>query len=185
MCHKAGYFQTLTHGIWGPEKSHDHMWPPAPFSISQSALEAFGKEGRIDTDLKGMQRCVGFTFGFLFNPNEGRYTLGCPPAQDSSHHQDYSVFSRGSQPKPSFATVTGRGDNPRYTFGNSAFLTFFWWVYKVTPKFQKAFFFMTWPKRSGRYMKGLFSSNHLRKLGFSKTSPGKTDLVRIDSNHFL
>ena len=43
----------------------------APFSISQSALEAFGKEGRIDTDLKGMQRCVGFTFGFLFNPNEG------------------------------------------------------------------------------------------------------------------
>ncbi len=41
-----------------------------------------------------------------------RYDLGCPPAQDSSHHQDYYIFSRGSQPKPSFAT--GRGDNPRY-----------------------------------------------------------------------
>ena len=25
-------------------------------------------------------------------------------------------FSRGSQPKPSFATVTGRGDNPSYIF---------------------------------------------------------------------
>ena len=42
------------------------------------------------------------------------YILGCPPAQDSSHHKDYCIFSRGSQPKPSFATVTGRGDNPSY-----------------------------------------------------------------------
>ena len=24
------------------------------------------------------------------------YSLGCPPAQDSSHHQDYYIFSRGS-----------------------------------------------------------------------------------------
>ena len=35
------------------------------------------------------------------------YTLG--------HHQDYYIFSRGSQTKPSFATVPGRGDNPIYT----------------------------------------------------------------------
>ena len=42
------------------------------------------------------------------------YALGCPPAQDASHHQDCYVFSRESQPKPSFATVTGRGDNPNY-----------------------------------------------------------------------
>ena len=37
------------------------------------------------------------------------YTLGLPPTQDASHHQDYYIFSRESQPKPSFATVTGWG----------------------------------------------------------------------------
>ena len=31
-----------------------------------------------------------------------------------SHHQEYYIFSRESQPKPSFLTVTGRGDNPKY-----------------------------------------------------------------------
>ena len=36
------------------------------------------------------------------------------PPPSNSHHQDYYIFSRESQPKPSFATVTGRGDNPRY-----------------------------------------------------------------------
>ena len=41
-----------------------------------------------------------------------RGILGCPPSQDASHHQDYYIFSRGSRAKPSFATVTGRGDNP-------------------------------------------------------------------------
>ena len=30
------------------------------------------------------------------------------PLPSNSHHQDYYIFSRGSQPKPSFATVTGR-----------------------------------------------------------------------------
>ena len=53
----------------------------------------------------------------LFTKNIGsdfgtRYTLGCPPSQDASHHQDYYIFSRDPY-KPSFATVTGRGDNPR------------------------------------------------------------------------
>ena len=32
------------------------------------------------------------------------------PLPSNSHHQDYSILSRGSQPKPSFAIVTGRGD---------------------------------------------------------------------------
>ena len=36
-------------------------------------------------------------------------TLGCPPAQDSSHHHDYYIFRIGDPYKPSFATVTGRG----------------------------------------------------------------------------
>ena len=36
--------------------------------------------------------------------------LGCPPSQDACHHQDYYIFSRGSQPKPSFATgILGGG----------------------------------------------------------------------------
>ena len=44
--------------------------------------------------------------------NQGGSTLGCPPSQDASHHQDYFIFSRDPY-KPSFATVTGSGDNPR------------------------------------------------------------------------
>ncbi len=40
------------------------------------------------------------------------YSLGVVPSQDSSHYQNYYMFSRGSQPKPLFPTVTGRG-----TFG--------------------------------------------------------------------
>ena len=41
--------------------------------------------------------------------------LGCPPSQNASHHQDhYCTFLVGKPYKPSFATVTGRGDNPMY-----------------------------------------------------------------------
>ena len=43
-----------------------------------------------------------------------RFRLGCPPSQDASHHQDYEPFLVGDPSKPSFATVTGRGDNPRF-----------------------------------------------------------------------
>ena len=32
------------------------------------------------------------------------------------------MFSRGSQPKPSFATATGRGDNPSYHLQNGMIL---------------------------------------------------------------
>ena len=32
---------------------------------------------------------------------------GVAPSQDASDHQDYYMFSRESQPKPSFATDTG------------------------------------------------------------------------------
>ena len=43
------------------------------------------------------------------------YVLGRPPAQDASHYQDWYCifFSKGSRTKPSFVTVTGKGDNPR------------------------------------------------------------------------
>ena len=44
------------------------------------------------------------------------YTLGLPPTLDASHHQDYYIFSRESRTKPSFATVTGWGVDPKYTW---------------------------------------------------------------------
>ena len=40
--------------------------------------------------------------------------MGCPPAQDASHHQDDIIFLVGNTYKPFFATVTGRGNSPRY-----------------------------------------------------------------------
>ena len=36
------------------------------------------------------------------------------PHHSNSDHQDYYILSRESQPKPSFATVTGRGPYPSY-----------------------------------------------------------------------
>ena len=39
-----------------------------------------------------------------------RCTLELPTTQDASHHQGYSIFSRESQPKPSFVTgILGGG----------------------------------------------------------------------------
>ena len=39
-----------------------------------------------------------------------RWDVLSPPAQDSSHHQDYYIFSRESRTKPSFATgILGGG----------------------------------------------------------------------------
>ena len=40
--------------------------------------------------------------------------VGCGPPPSNSYHKDYSIFSRESQPKPSFVTVTARGPPPRY-----------------------------------------------------------------------
>ncbi len=42
------------------------------------------------------------------------YIIWVFPLPGNSHHQDYYIFSRGSRTKPSFATVTGRRDNPIY-----------------------------------------------------------------------
>ena len=38
--------------------------------------------------------------------------MGCPPAQDASHHQDYSVFSRGSQPNLHLPLASWEGGQP-------------------------------------------------------------------------
>ncbi len=37
------------------------------------------------------------------------YSLGCPPSQDSSHHQDYCIFRIGDPYKPSFLQLLGGG----------------------------------------------------------------------------
>ncbi len=57
------------------------------------------------------------------------YTLELPPTQDSSHHQDYSIFSRESQPKPSCVTGTGWGLHPIYTYECRIFSPSILWHY--------------------------------------------------------
>ncbi len=47
------------------------------------------------------------------------YILGCLPAQDASHHQDHDILL-GDPYKPSFVTVTGRGDKPSYILRNAS-----------------------------------------------------------------
>ena len=89
------------------------------------------------------------------------YNLGCPPSQDSSHHQDYYIFSRGSQPKPSFATVAGRGDNPTYTSLFCWFLSFLYTFFRSS-----IFFFST--------IRGTTSSH--------PTATGKTAVSQWETN---
>ena len=50
---------------------------------------------------------------WMLDENWMKHSLGCPPSQDSSHHQDYYIFSRESQPKPSFATGILGGGTPQ------------------------------------------------------------------------
>ena len=38
------------------------------------------------------------------------------PPPSNSHHQDYYMFSRESQPKPSFPLLLGGGNNPKYSY---------------------------------------------------------------------
>ena len=54
-------------------------------------------------------------FGLKFDTlTEGLGILGCPPSQQESPPGLWSIFRIGNPYKPSFATVTGKGDNPRY-----------------------------------------------------------------------
>ena len=60
-------------------------------------------------------------------PNSGTpLSISIPwmwPPHSNSHHQDYSIFGRESQPKPSFATgILGRGPHPKYTILPMGFL---------------------------------------------------------------
>ena len=55
--------------------------------------------------------CDTKVFAFRHGVNND---LGCPPAQDASHHQDYHIFRFGDPKlKPSFATgILGGGTTP-------------------------------------------------------------------------
>ena len=59
--------------------------------------------------LLGSLRSVGFPF-----PQFVSIYVGLSPPPSKSHHQDYYIFRIGNPYQPSFATVTGRGDNPKY-----------------------------------------------------------------------
>ena len=52
-----------------------------------------------------------------FHKNPKTYILGCPPAQDSSHHQDWFLlfFAGDPETKPSFATVSFHRESFRKT----------------------------------------------------------------------
>ena len=52
----------------------------------------------------------------LDNCLKKRYAWNLPPTQDASHHQDYYIFNRGYQAKPSLSTVFGWWVEPRYAF---------------------------------------------------------------------
>ena len=85
------------------------MVPVDPFGWSSrrrfSAIPSYKKKDLTVKRLKGELKT-----------SEGN-SLGLPPTQDASHHQDYETFLAGkSQPKPSFATVTGWGVDPRNSF---------------------------------------------------------------------
>ena len=54
--------------------------------------------------------------------------IGCGPLPSNSHHQDYYIFNRESQPKPSFTTVTGRGATPNVYKYVSQSIGFFMYV---------------------------------------------------------
>ena len=58
-------------------------------------------------------------------------SLGCPPSQDASHHQDYYIFSKGSRTKPSFATGILGGGTTQEIHSDSACvvsLCFLFWL---------------------------------------------------------
>ncbi len=72
-----------------------HKTRQESFEPSPPAQRVWSKEIHPDLQL-----------GALYN----HYILGLPLTQDASHHQDYYIFSRESQPKPSFATgILGGG----------------------------------------------------------------------------
>ncbi len=63
-------------------------------------------------DIPGLQPVPEFMHICLQGGNLQLWDLGYPPSQDSSHHKDYEPFLVGNPYKSSFATVTGKGDNP-------------------------------------------------------------------------
>ncbi len=56
-----------------------------------------------------------FQNDLFFCGNKKSRILWMWPPPSNSHHQEYYIFNRESQPKPSFATVTGRGPHPKNT----------------------------------------------------------------------
>ena len=92
------------------------------------------------------------------------------PSQDASDHQDYYIFSRGFQPKPSFATGILGGDNPhpRYAWNcwwernNSHF-----WGYPIGRFFHWKTSRTTLPETNIAHENPIFPGKYHQNGGFS------------------
>ena len=111
-------FQNLVGGHDSPfPKSHFFAIPKRSRSqtcqVAVIRLKSMGDQP-LQKDTSPMASYRSFGSAEFFH----MFTLECPPAQDSSHHQDYYSFRSGSQPKPSFdpAFWEGGPQAPRFTF---------------------------------------------------------------------
>ena len=83
-----------------------------------------------------------------------RYTLGCPPSQDSSHHQDYYICRIGDPYKPSFPLLLGRGTTqgiytvyfflPALVCSGAIFFVFFPQVFSMLKQEKNMWGFLHW-----------------------------------------
>ena len=70
----------------------------------------------------GFQKAMEKIFGLFKRVSSGY--LGCGPPPSKSDHQDYYIFSRESQPKPSFPLLLGGGTTQWISLNSKRFQTF-------------------------------------------------------------
>ena len=92
-----------------------------------------------------------------FHKNPKTYILGCPPAQDSSHHQDWFLlfFAGDPETKPSFATVSFHRESFRK---NSTFASNFLLSSLATWRHRSACCFTRWRMEQKQVVDGFFVS---------------------------
>ena len=92
----------------------DHV-SSASTMASFGPFQNFGRGVTVKTVLLFHRLSLGPVQTLVHSPIASMYGIfWVVPLPSNSHHQDCYVCSRGSQPKPSFATgILGGGDNPR------------------------------------------------------------------------
>ena len=107
-CH-VSYPSSHNHGSvenspFGVETSHTSS-VRTPFSTSMLT------GGRVSHNIRGSCSTLCELIGSLgFSCN---ISVGLSPLPSNSDHQDYYIFCRESRTKPSFATITGKGGQPK------------------------------------------------------------------------